>query len=245
MAEDDGDWENFSVPTFGAPTASVGSSFVVPKASYADDEEEDLTLKELAEAKLKISVPSAAQVEAHRKKAQLEEETLANKLEYALQESETAEEKKLRERRQQEESDLRILAQDMGVDTPSSRGGGGGSVVSGVAGIALKTKQDHVNFAITVANKLSPSTQICCSAFAAELIGRIKGNISPEGLDSLIAVLTAARATRVTVQAVSTKKSKKELKKETKKQEDIFGGLDDSALALEDQYAAMEDDSFF
>jgi hypothetical protein len=187
MTDDDGDWENFSVPSFGAPAASAGSAFVAP-TSYADNDEEDLTLKEQAEAKLKIVVPSAAQVEANRRKALLEEETLANKLQYALQESETAEEKRLRERRQQEESDLKILAQDMGVDTPSSKGGG--SIVSGVAGIALKTKQDHVNFAITVANKLSPSTQICCTAFATELIGRIKGNISPEGLDSLIATLT-------------------------------------------------------
>jgi hypothetical protein len=64
-------------------------------------------------------------------------------------------------------------------------------------------------------------------------------------LTRVIVFIQAARSTRVTAQVVSTKKSKKELKKETKKQEDIFGGLDDSALALEDQYAALEDDSFF
>ncbi len=144
---------------------------------------------------IKISTPSAAQLVAAKKKAQEEEELLANQLQYALQANETPEEKKLRERRMQEEAEVKLMAKEMGVavagsDSPSAQSGV--SIVSGVAGFSLKNKQDHTNFAITVANKMSSSTAICTTAFALELVGRIKGNISPEGLDALIQTLTVS-----------------------------------------------------
>ena len=174
---DDEDWESFSVPTF----AAGGSAAVVP----VDDDEEDLTLLEQPV----VSAPSASQQEAAKKKAAQEADALASRVEFALLENETPEEKKVRERRQAEEAEARMVANDLGGSAAVGGAAPRASSVSGIAAIPLKNKKDHETFAITVANKLSGSTAVCSSAFMSELATRIKANITTEGLDALIASL--------------------------------------------------------
>jgi hypothetical protein len=180
MADED-DWESFSVPTFTAaaapPLPSAGGSKVY-------EEEEDLTL---LEKPVKAAAPSASQVEAARKKAALEEQALANRMQFALLENETPEEKKIRERNQAIASDSLLIAADLGgaVSGPASPA----TSVSGVASIPLKNIQDHKNFAIACSSKLSTSTAVTTTAFITELATRLKTNISTEGLDAIIAVL--------------------------------------------------------
>lgn len=172
MADDD-DWESFSVPTFSAP---AGASAVVV------DDDEDLTLLE----EPKIATPSASQQEAARKKAALEAEALASRVEFALLENETPEEKKVRERKQAEEAEAHMVANDLGGSVGAALATSRGSAVNGIASIPLKNKKDHETFAITVANKLSGSTSVCTAAFVSELTNRLKSNITTEGLETLL-----------------------------------------------------------
>jgi hypothetical protein len=178
MSDDEGDWENFSVPTFGSSAA------VAPAAA---DEEEDLTLQEL-KAGPAVSAPSASQLAEKERKIRQEEEMLANKLKFALLENETPEQRKLREKKQQEESEMRLMKDDLfGLSEGASNEASSSS--TGIAAIPLKTKQDHINFAITCANKLGPSTSIQASTYLMELTNRMKNNLTTETLDALLNTL--------------------------------------------------------
>jgi hypothetical protein len=176
MSDDEGDWENFSVPTFGS------TAVVAPAA----EEEEDLTLQEL-KAGPAVSAPSASQLAEKERKIRQEEEMLANKLKFALLENETPEQRKLREKKQQEESEMRLMKDDLfGLSEGTSSEA---SSSTGIAAIPLKTKQDHINFAITCANKLGPSTSIQASTYLMELTNRMKNNLTTETLDALLSTL--------------------------------------------------------
>mmetsp|Transcript_14486 Transcript_14486/g.31494 ORF Transcript_14486/g.31494 Transcript_14486/m.31494 type:complete len:237 (-) Transcript_14486:172-882(-) len=232
---DDEDWESFSVPTFAAPAATAAAtSIVLPSSNLDGDEEEDLTLLEQPTT----ATPSASQQEAARKKAALEAEALASRVEFALLENETPEEKKVRELRQAQEAEARMVANDLGgsAAAPATKV----SAVTGIAAIPLKNKKDHETFAITVANKLGGSTSVCATAFMAELTNRVKANITTEGLDALLANLQAVRDSRKKVEQVTNKKSKKEILKEQKAHADKYGGADEDDYY--DSYAALEDD---
>ena len=79
-----------------------------------------------------------------------------DQIKYAGFESETAEQKKLRERRQIEDADEHLLMEEM-----MGEGGGGGSPrstssggVGGLVGLSVKNKDEHVAFALLVAKKM-------------------------------------------------------------------------------------------
>lgn len=237
MADDD-DWESFSVPSFTAPAAtSAGAGFVMPSATLDGDDEEDLTLLEKAE----VVTPSASQQEAARKKAVAEEEALASRIQFAMLENETPEERKVRELKQVQEAEARMVARDLGGAVGSDSAASGAPVTRGIAAIPLKNKKDHETFSLTVANKLSASTAVCTTAFVADLANRVKANITTEGLDSLIAVLQATRDNRKKVEQVKTKKSKKEIMREQQAHDDKWGGATADYNAY-DEYANIEDD---
>jgi hypothetical protein len=232
MADDD-DWDSES---FAAPSFAVTPSFVMPSATMDGDEEEDLTLLEKPE---KVAA-SASQQEAARKKAAQEEETLASRIEFAMLENETPEEKKVRELRQEQEAEARMVARDLGGTAVGSAAPTGGSLTRGIASIPLKNKKDHETFSLTIANKLGGSTAVCNTAFVTDLITRVKANITTEGLDALIASLQTTRDGRKKVE-VKAKKSKKELLREQQAHADKYGGMDEE-VGQYDSYSNLEDD---
>ena len=235
MSSDD-DWENDDAPVlaptvFKAPTAQ--------SAPLCGDDEEDLTLLQKPE----VSAPSESQQAAARKKAQLEEEALASRIEFAKLENETPEERKIRERRQAEEAEARMMTGDLGgvaVEAPTTV-----SAARGIAAIPVKTREEHKDFALTVANKLSNSTAICTTAFMTDLTNKLQKNMTIEGLDALLVTLKATRDARKKAVKVDQRKTKKELRQEDEEHGDKYGRAQkDEVEAYYDSYSQMEDDFF-
>merc|ERR1711916_327784 len=163
--------------------------------------------------------------EAEKRK---EEEILENKLAYQLQASETADEKRRRENAQIEAAD-NALTNEMFDSSDSQKKSDGNSIASSVAGAVLKKKQDHVDFAIIVANKLSESTPFNTSAFYKELTKKIKAKLSLEVLEEVVESLTALRdgMKKKSVNDSSKEKNKVQAKAQKQNQqdhEDIYGG---------------------
>lgn len=183
----------------------------------------------------------------------MEEEKLENQLKFALQESETPEQRKARERKQVEDADAALTedlfdAVTLGGPTSTKRSTSSSSA-AGIGGINLKNKEDHVNFGITVSNKLAGSTSFCIQAFVKEVISRNGETLSAESLNDINTVIqklltTKKQAADVAAKANKPKTNKKDQKAKAKKFNETFGGdLDaDEEYA---GYAGIEDDYMF
>jgi len=223
------DWENEDFEPV-IPNKSPGKV----SANWEDEEDETLKIKpEIAPG------PTPAQIEAQRQKALLEDERLQAQMKNAELEGLNAEQRKVRERNQIEEADAQLAEElfDGGAGTKLSR-----SKSSGLGGINLKNKDDHVNFGIMVATKMADSTSFCVSAFLKEILQRQKETLSSESLDELAVLIQTLRDSKN--RAKETKKagpSKKEKKIQIKKHEDTFGGKyeDNDKYA---SYGNIEDD---
>lgn len=209
-----------------------------PPANW-DDEEDEVEI----EPKIVPSKPSQSQIEAENRRAEEAEKALATKLKLAELANETSEEKRLRERRQVEEADNEL--------TGELFGGGGKKATSslgsskGIGAITLKTKQDHLTFGTTIAQKLSSSSAFNMAAFYKTLT---KGLDSPvmtaEILDDIIADIAKIRDTKAQSEKAKqnkTKKSKKDIKAAEKKHNAVFGGSE-YVDEYDDQYGHLEDD---
>jgi hypothetical protein len=154
-------WEDSVDDEYLPPPPSLGRQVTQPPptrsaapASWEDEEDQvDQDIKQPVK-----SQASAAVTQARLAKEQREEEALLNKIKYAGFESETAEQKKLRERRQIEDADEHLLMEMVGdgsAGSPRSTSSSGG--VGGLAGLSVKTKDEHVAFALLVAKKMEVS----------------------------------------------------------------------------------------
>mmetsp|Transcript_37070 Transcript_37070/g.37736 ORF Transcript_37070/g.37736 Transcript_37070/m.37736 type:complete len:242 (-) Transcript_37070:186-911(-) len=236
-AVDDWDTEEYEVPVLKNEASKVANNW----------EDEDLTIMEQSAPP---PIPSAAQIEAAKRKAEEEEVMLSKKLEFALQANETPEERKIREKKRVEEGEVKLAGELFdGVDSVSSSTNGTTKKVkevtltSGIAGAKLKTNVDHVNFAITVSTKLGDSTSFNITAFLKELMSRTKGSLNTESLTEIIDSLTAVRDAKKKTeepQKVVAKKSKKAIKQEEKQHQDKYGFVEEDGRY--DSYSNMEDD---
>lgn len=235
---EDADEDNFQV-NLPVPSKALLS------APDSWDEEEDETLLEQKKAALllsqkALSLPSQQQLEQQRKKEQIEEEKLQNLLKFAKQENETNEERVIRERKQVEEADA-VLAEELFDNSGNNKKSTSSS--SGLAGLSLKNKDDHINFGILAANKMSNSTSFCITAFLKEILTRNGNILSAESLTDLSTQITKLQASKKQADDLNKKnaKSKKQQKAEAKKHAEIFGGDYDKPSEYE-TFANMEDD---
>lgn len=239
---DSWDDDDFVVPSLGEKVASIQIESSDKKWA---EEEDELEL----EQKVVSSGPSAAQLEAQRKKEEQAEMALQMHLKFAALENETPQEKKLRERRQQEEADVAISgdlfgAQSVAPSTPGTSSTKGSAVGSGLGALSLKTKQEHVNFAVLCTKKMADSTPLNVAAFYKSLSEKVKDVLPGETLDDVIALLTKVREDKKKVEAAAkkvVKKTKKELAAESARHNDVFGGSEGSTSKY-DHYTGMEDD---
>ena len=159
--------------------------------------------------------------------------------------NETADQRKLRERRQVEEADAELAGELF--DAQSQKSGsvqGSVSAAKGIGAVSLKTKQDHTTFGTATASKLSDSTTFNVAAFFKSVVKVLDGpSVTAETLDDIIADLTKIRdgKAKAAKAAAGTKKTKKEIKAKDKKHNDVFGGSD-YVDKYEDSYGGMEDD---
>lgn len=224
--------EDFEVPTFA------------PVAGLKDDWDDEVDETQLEQAKLPAA-PTAAQIEASRKKAEEAEKALALKMKMAVLANETADERKIRERREVEQADNDLAGELF--DTQSTKSGVstvGGSTTKGLGAVVLKTKQDHSNLGTATASKLSDSTTFNIGAFFKNVVKVLdRPDVTAETLDEILADINKYRDTKVkAAKAVAgTKKTKKEIKSSVKKHNDVFGGSD-YVDKYEDNYGGMEDD---
>lgn len=191
-----------------------------------------------------VAAPSASQIEAAQKKARQAEEALAAKMKQAELANETADERKLRERRQVEEADAELANELFDKQSQKSSSSlGTVSVAKGIGALSLKTKQDHTTFGSATASKLSESTTFNIGAFFKSVVKVLDSpSVTAETLDDIIADLTKIRDSKVkAAKTVVTKKTKKEINAATKKHNEIFGGSD-NVDKYEDTYGGMEDD---
>lgn len=210
-------WEDdeFEVPTLGK---------IEPPSNW--DDEEDLVEVE----KNIITTPSESQLLAQQRKAAEAEQALAAKLKNAELANETAEQKKLREKRQVEEADHEITGELFGVGGSKLRGDDAGSS-RGIGAISLKSKQDHTSFGNTIAQKLSDSSAFNTAAFYKSLSKCLQQDtMTTQVLDEILNDIKKIRDAKAKVEkpaAVAVaKKSKKAIKAEEKRHADIFGGCD-------------------
>lgn len=230
------DWEEdeFEVPDF---TSKLNQNNTISNVKKFEDEEEETKVK-TAEMNTKNK-----QNEAALKKAREEEIKLANKLKFAQLDSLSPEERRIRERQMIEEADVRIAGELFGTDAS-----GGLSeeemITRGLGSIPMKTKQDHVNFAILCANKMEDSTSFNISAFYKEITDNFKQKLTLEGLDEIVKMLTVIRDEKkkaAALNAKTEKKTVKQMKAESKKHADVFGGADDYYDNNANDYSAYED----
>lgn len=233
-----GDWddEEFEVPVV-APKAAV-------KAAWDDEDEIDNTPVVAAK-------PSAAVLEAAAKKARDEELALEAKLRNAALENETPEQKRLRERQQVEEADHAIAGELFGGagtgKAPTSSIGSTSSSVKGLGAIALKTKQDHLTFGTTIAQKLSSSSAFNIAAFYKTLAKTLdQPTVTSEVLNEILAEINKIREAKLKLEKPAAKptvakKSKAAIAAEAKKHADKYGGSYDDVDKY-DHYNDMEDD---
>lgn len=225
--------EDFEVPVLAVPS--------VP-ANWEDEEDE-------VELDSKItSTPSASQIEADKRKADAAEKALATKLKLAELANETTEDRKAREKRQVEEADNELTGELFGES--ATKKSGGSSSMKGIGAISLKTKQDHLTFGTTIAQKLSESSAFNKAAFFKNLSKTLDtSSMTTEVLDEILVDITRIRDAKVKAEkpavgkteANAGKKSKKDIKAANKKHSDVFGGSD-YVDKYADQYGGMEDD---
>lgn len=220
--------EDFEVPTFNT-------------AALKDDWDDEVDETQLENTKLPAP-PSAAQIEAARKRSEDAEKALALKMKMAVLANETPEERRLREKRQVEEADNELSAELF--DTQSQKSAATTNSVKGIGSVVLKTKQDHSNLGTATASRLSESTTFNVGAFFKNAVKALdRAEVTAETLDEIIADLNKMRDTKAkAAKAVAgPKKTKKEIKGAVKKHNDVFGGSD-YVDKYEDSYGGMEDD---
>ena len=205
--------EEFEVPVISAPS----------KSNWDDEDEVEI------DKPIVSSGPSAAVLEAKAKKAREEEAILANTLKFASLENETADQRKIRERQQIEDADNELTGELFGKGKGSGKSASGGSsLVSGIAGTVLKSKDDHKQFGIVVGKKMADSTAFNIAAFYKSLTDRVKDNLSAESLDEILSQLQKLREEKKKIAEPAKnavqKKSKKQLEAERKKLDEKFGG---------------------
>jgi hypothetical protein len=200
-----------------------------------DDEEEEVVMEEV------VAKPSEAQILASKKKAQKEEEALANALKFALEENETPEQKKARERMQAEEADTELSSELFGNNTNTTSK----SSTTGLGSIPLKTKQDHSNFAILCSKKMKDSTPLNVGAFYKNVTDKLKDVITTETLDEVLMILNSVRDERrkleIAKKPTQPKKTKKEMAAERKRHDDVFGDATETNSKY-DRFTDLEDD---
>ena len=203
----------------------------------------DNEVDEVEIEKVEIAVPSEATQAAKAKKIAQQEATLKNQVENALRENESAEDKKIRERKAVEDADNALTEELMGVKKETKYLGSS----TGIAGISLSTKAEHTSFGITISKKLDKSTPQYIAAFYKALTERLPPKMTGEVLDDMVNVLTKVRDAKKAVEGESakalktTKASKKDMKAKEKRHKDVFGG----AEAVDEYYEAygnIEDD---
>ena len=235
MADWDASDDEWDAPdlNLGLGTASSGNG------GEFDDEVDEVEIEQVD-----ISVPSEATEAAKAKKIAQQEATLKNQVENALRENETAEDKKMRERKAVEDADNALTEDLMGVKKTTKSLG---SSTGGIAGISLKTKSEHTSFGITISKKLADSTPHYIAAFYKAMIERLPSKMTGEVLDDMVDVLTKARDAKKATEGESAKSlkaskaSKKDIKAKEKRHKDVFGGAD----AVDEYYEAygnLEDD---
>lgn len=161
-SDDDGNWDDDDFEAQTLPSVSIANN---------TDEEEDLVYSEVNKKETSNGAPSkAAQAQARKNAA--EEEAILNQVKNAGLKGETAEQKRLRERMQQEESDIAqaIDAFDgFTVKQPEKKEVMTHQVfmtlTKGIGSVILKTKQDHTNFGVNTHIKLLNSKASHIAAF--------------------------------------------------------------------------------
>ena len=233
---DSWDDERFEVPTLLSQ----------PVKSDTQWENEEDTLE--TENKIQVSAPTPASIEAARKKAELEEAALANHLKFSSLENETPEQRKLRERREVEEQETAIAGEMFGkpinTNVVSTSKISSSSSGTGLGGISLKTKQEHVNFAVLCSKKLADSTPLNISSYYKSVTDKIKDSITSEVIDEVIVILTKVREDKKKTEATQSKtvkKSKKQIAADNARHDDIFGGSTNDNDKY-DHYTGLEDD---
>ncbi|KAG5192717.1 eukaryotic translation initiation factor 3 subunit J [Tribonema minus] len=226
-------------------------TLVPPKVTQSWDDEEEEEDEEAA----KPTQPTEKQLEQARKAREAEAMRIAAAHEAAQQEAETAEERRLRERRRVEESD-HALTEDL-------FGGGGTAEAAeapaqaGVEGIPLKTTQDHVKLALDLGEKLSKDGSSGSSgnilALLKELITRVEGKLSLEETNQLALHLNKFKDAKMVAeqkrQAILKKQkaaaAKRNAEKSKKKQHaDLFGGAYDGVGDQYDELATNYEDAY-
>eukprot|EP00640_Fibrocapsa_japonica_P002786 CAMPEP_0113943470 /NCGR_PEP_ID=MMETSP1339-20121228/24671_1 /TAXON_ID=94617 /ORGANISM="Fibrocapsa japonica" /LENGTH=255 /DNA_ID=CAMNT_0000948351 /DNA_START=125 /DNA_END=892 /DNA_ORIENTATION=+ /assembly_acc=CAM_ASM_000762 len=250
-------WEDdeFDVPTF-----NINGPGAAP-TSWEDEEEED---EPVTVAKV-VPVDPSEMTEKQKKRQEKKEAEAKRKaeeaaarenveLELAIQANETADERKLRERRQVEEADHH-LTDDLfsGIDDKPRTNGvattsGKGKTKMTAADIetmTMSTIQDHLAVAIQLGNKLSKSQGHHALAFFKEVIKKGEEPLSVDDVGEMIAVLNVIKNDKVKAQKGKKKGAMKKATKTDKatkaKHTDTFGGDWDGADQY-DNYADAYDD---
>ena len=227
--------EDFDSIELGAPAATSNHN-------KFDDEEEEVDVPVV-----KAVDPAVLQKqrEAQLKKEKEDAAALAAKLKLASLASETADQRKLRERLEVESADIEasseLFSSGVGKSFSSSAIKGGGiGVVDGIASVSLKNIKDHETFASTVSLKLedAKSTSFNISAFFVKLTEQLKDKLTSESLDAVLNALAAQKEKKKLLEPknkTAAKKTVTQIKKETKRHADIFGGGEE-----DDKYANYE-----
>jgi hypothetical protein len=237
-------WEDddFEVP----PLPGVGS-LSVPKWN---DDEEDL-LEQEANQKIATPKPTAAAIEAARLRAIEDEKALQTKIQLALLEKETPEERRAREKKQVEDADNDLAGELFGSsikENSKQKSADSVTVPKGIASTVLKTKQDHQNFGLTVSQKLAESSAFNIVAFYKSLSKVLETRaIGSEVLEELLVDLKRIKEDKLKIEKpakqANTKKSIKEIRKVEQNHADKYGTASkNSDLDKYDHYAALEDD---
>lgn len=190
-----------------------------------------------------VAKPSLATLEAKKKKAAQDEKVFQTRLQLAELENETSDEKRIRERNQQEEADAHLTNElfDNITDPKAGLTNNG----TGIGSMVLKTKDDHKNFAKMISKKLHNSSAYHVVSFYKSLGETLNGpGINSKILDEIIGEISSIRdkklKSEVAAAPVVQKKSKKQIKKEQEKHNEIFGGAS-HVDKYDDQYGDYED----
>ena len=225
MADED-DWENDNF--------EVKIPVLNNKANWEEEDQVEL------DANKPPPPPTASALAEMAKKKKEEELKLANAVKFASLENETSDERKARERRQVEDADNELTGELFGgkadgTSSSTEQKASSSSLASMVAGTSLKSKDDHKNFGIICAKKMSDSTAFNVAAFYKSLTEKLESKFTSETIEEVLVLFNKIKEEKKKTEPAKTvqKKSKSQVKAETKKHSDIFGGGD-----YDDQYAA-------
>lgn len=204
------------------------------------DEEEDEALKQ-PETVFAPITKSAGVLKREAEEAELR----ANKMQEALHANETAEQKRIRERKQAEEADTRLAGDLFTAPKASTEAVQPVSAAKSIASVPLKTKEDHTKLGALLSKRLATSSAFNVSAFYKALMPTLdQAAITTEILDEIMRDIKAIRDSRAVAEKATkssvTKKSKKQLDAEAKAHADKFG--DSSRVDQYDHFSNVEDD---